>query len=102
MATAMSGLGQPGRDSTAPSTILEAGPRDLGHSTAGRQTLPDGAVLGSEALETKYMVERNPMYRVEVDQCMFGLKEPVSLLKYRKATALDVTDQAFAVGLAGV
>lgn len=48
------------------------------------------------------MVERNPMYRVEVDQCMFGLKEPVSLLKYRKATALDVTDQAFAVGLAGV
>ena len=46
MATAMSGLGQPGRDSTAPSTILEAGPRDLGHSAAGRQTLPDGAAPG--------------------------------------------------------
>ena len=44
------------------------------------------------------------MYRVEVevDQCMFGLQDPVSLLLYRKATALDVTEQSFAVGLAGV
>ena len=58
--------------------------------------------LGSEALETKYMMERHPMYRVEVDQCMFGLRDPVSQLLYRKATALDVTEQSFAVGLAGV
>ena len=65
---------------------------------AGRLCLTEQP-LGSEALETKYMVEREP---VEVDQCMFGLKDPVSQLLYRKSTALDVTEQAFAVGLAGV
>ena len=62
---------------------------------------------GSEALETKYMVERDPLYRVVVDQCKFGLKDPVSHKLYRKTTALDVNKQAldvnkqaFAMGLA--
>ena len=57
---------------------------------------------GSEALETRPMVERDPLYRVVVDQCQFGLKDPVSHRLYRKTTALDVNDQAFAMGLATV
>lgn len=46
------------------------------------------------------MVERDPLYRVVVDQCKFGLKDPVSHKLYRKTTALDVNKQAFAMGLA--
>ena len=46
------------------------------------------------------MITREPMYRVTVDQCTFGLKDPVSRLFYRKTTCLDV--KAFAIGLAGV
>eukprot|EP00913_Durusdinium_trenchii_P029093 g27278.t1 len=56
---------------------------------------------GSEALETEYMSTRDSLYRVTVDQCMFGLNDPASHKLYRKATNLDVNDQAFAVGLAG-
>lgn len=54
---------------------------------------------GSEALETIYMVGRELLYRIVVDQCMFGLKDPVSEKWYRKATDLDVNEQAFANGL---
>ncbi|CAK8990551.1 Uncharacterized protein SCF082_LOCUS2283 [Durusdinium trenchii] len=57
---------------------------------------------GSEALETKYMIQRPTVYRVVVDQCVFGLKDPVSHKLYRKTTDLDVNKQSFAVGLAGV
>ena len=57
---------------------------------------------GSEALETKYMIRRAMIYRVVVDQCVFGLKDPVSHKLYRKTTDLDVNKQSFAVGLAGV
>lgn len=41
---------------------------------------------GSDALETSYMTGRNPLYRVVVDQCMFGLKDPESHKLYRKTT----------------
>ena len=57
---------------------------------------------GSDALETSYMTGRNPLYRVVVDQCMFGLKDPESHKLYRKTTALDVNDETFAKALADV
>ena len=57
---------------------------------------------GSEALETKYMIERRMIYRIVVDQCKFGLKDPISEKLYRKTTDLDVNKQSFAVALAGV
>eukprot|EP00435_Cladocopium_sp_Y103_P025154 s849_g6.t1 len=57
---------------------------------------------GSEALDTNYMTGRDPLYRVVVDQCVFGLKDPVSHKFYRKSTALDVNDKDFAEALAKV
>eukprot|EP00435_Cladocopium_sp_Y103_P012273 s3261_g3.t1 len=54
----------------------------------------------SEALETSYMTGREQLYRVVVDQCEFGLKDPVSHKFYRKPTALDVNDEKFAEALA--
>ena len=57
---------------------------------------------GSDALETSYMTGRNPLYRVVVDQCMFGLKDPESHKLYRKTTALDVNDETLAKALADV
>lgn len=42
------------------------------------------------------------VYRLVVDQCKFGLKDPVSQKFYRKTTDLDVNKQSFAVALAGV
>eukprot|EP00435_Cladocopium_sp_Y103_P034992 s364_g9.t1 len=54
----------------------------------------------SEALELSYMTERPNLHRVVLDQCMFGLKDPVSGKGYRKTTALDVNDEAWAQELA--
>eukprot|EP00435_Cladocopium_sp_Y103_P053936 s805_g17.t1 len=56
----------------------------------------------SEALETNYMTGREQVNRVVVDQCMFGLRDPVSKKLYKKATALDVNDEKFAEELARV
>ena len=56
----------------------------------------------SEALELSYvyMTGREDLYRVVVDQCEFGLKDPVSHKFYRKATALDVNNEKLATALA--
>eukprot|EP00435_Cladocopium_sp_Y103_P017212 s2419_g4.t1 len=56
----------------------------------------------SEALDTSYMTGREDLHRVVVDQCEFGLKDPVSGKYYKKATALDVNDEEFARELAQV
>lgn len=50
----------------------------------------------SEALETSYMAGREEVYRVVVDQCEFGLRDPMSHKFYKKATALDVNEEQFA------
>ena len=56
----------------------------------------------SEALNLSYMLNRKEVHRVIVDQCQFGLKDPVSHLFYRKATALDVNNKMWADQLAQV
>lgn len=56
----------------------------------------------SEALETSYMAGREEVYRVVLDQCEFGLRDPVSHKLYKKATALDVNEEQFAKELARV
>ena len=58
--------------------------------------------VGSEALNLKYMSRREQVYRVVVDQCRFGLKDPVSGKRYKKTTALDVNDKEFAYELARI
>lgn len=57
---------------------------------------------GSEALELNYMTGREQLHRVVVDQCEFGLKDPVSHKWYKKPTALDVNEEEFAMRLAQV
>lgn len=54
----------------------------------------------SEALDLSYMRERSNLHRVILDQCMFGLKDPISHKAYRKTTALDVNDERWAKELA--
>lgn len=54
----------------------------------------------SEALDLSYMRERSNLHRVVLDQCMFGLKDPISHKAYRKTTALDVNDERWARELA--
>ena len=56
----------------------------------------------SEALNLRYMQGREETWRVRVGQCKFGLKDPVSGLLYKKATALDVNDKEFAYEIARV
>lgn len=56
----------------------------------------------SEALNLKYMQGRDDTWRVLVDQCKFGLKDPVSKLFYKKSTALDVNSKDFAKEIARV
>lgn len=56
----------------------------------------------SEALSLKYMTERSELHRVVVDQCQFGLADPVSRKWFRKTTALDVNEEHFAEKLAQV
>ena len=55
----------------------------------------------SEAWDLRYMRERPTVHRVLVDQCMFGLHDPVSNLLYQKTTALDTNNFIFAGGLEG-
>ena len=66
-----------------------------------RMVLTEQPVM-SEALKLKYMSTRRHVYRVVVDQCRFGLKDPVSGKWYKKTTALDVNDEEFAYELARV
>ena len=65
----------------------------------GRLVLTEQPCL-SEALELSYMRARPSLFRVVVDQCVFGLQDPESHKFYRKTTALDVNDQEFATYLA--
>ena len=46
----------------------------------------------SEALDLSMMQRRKSLWRVNIDQCMFGAKDPVSQKAYKKPTALDVND----------
>ena len=54
----------------------------------------------SKALLLPCMLNRRNVHRVLVDQCMFGLVDPVSKLPMRKRAALDVNDPVFAEALA--
>ena len=55
--------------------------------------------LRSAALRLECMASRPSVFRAVVDQCCFGLKDPVSGKFYRKRSALDVNSEVFAVAL---
>ena len=56
----------------------------------------------SEALSLRYMTERSQVHRVVIDQCQFGLADPISQKLFRKTTALDINEEHFAEKLAQV
>ena len=65
---------------------------------AGRLVLLEQPLL-SAALKLPCMLERSDVHRAVVDQCRFGLKDPLSSLLFRKRTALDVNSDVFAAAL---
>ena len=48
------------------------------------------------ARQLRRMKNRTSLHTALVDQCCYGLKDPVSGKWYRKRTALDVNDEQFA------
>ena len=65
---------------------------------AGRLVLLEQPLL-SAALRLPCMSSRDNVHRAVVDQCMFELKDPVTLELYRKRTVLDVNSPVLAAPL---
>ena len=53
----------------------------------------------SAALKLECMTSRSNVFRAVVDQCCYGLRDPVTQLWYRKRNALDVNNEVFAAAL---
>ena len=60
-------------------------------TAGGRLALTEQPAL-SEALDLSMMQRRRNLWRVAIDQCMFGAHDPISKKYYKKPTALDVND----------
>ena len=75
----------------------------MGQADERGQIGADGTASAIRGLgDELYMTGREQLHRVVVDQCEFGLKDPVSHKWYKKPTALDVNEEEFARALAQV